>query len=81
MLREVAGNYIVVPTGKTSHDFNGMINLNETGAFLFKKMQESDVTEADLTTALLGEYDVPQEIASRDAAAFMKKVADARIVI
>ena len=35
LLREVAGCYVVVPVGKATVDFNGMLNLNDTGAFLW----------------------------------------------
>ena len=38
--REVAGNIIVVPVGEASMNFNGMINLNETGAFLWKLFEK-----------------------------------------
>lgn len=33
MLREIANNYVVVPVGKAAIDFNGIITLNQTGAF------------------------------------------------
>ena len=39
MLREVAGNYVVVAVGEASKKFNGVINLNESGAFIWKKSQ------------------------------------------
>ena len=40
MLRQVAGYYVVVPVGDACVDFNGMVNLNETGAFLFERLQQ-----------------------------------------
>lgn len=39
LLRKVAENYVVVPVGTAMVDFNGMINLNETGAFLWEKLE------------------------------------------
>ena len=39
VLRKVADSYVVVPVNKMTLDFNGIINLNETGAFLFEKLQ------------------------------------------
>ena len=36
LLRKVAECYVVVPVGKATVDFNGMMNLNETGAFLWE---------------------------------------------
>lgn len=40
LLRKVADSYVVVPVGKATVDFNGMINLNETGAFLWQQLQK-----------------------------------------
>ncbi|MBQ7960668.1 MAG: PqqD family protein [Clostridia bacterium] len=79
MLRNVAGYYVVVPVGDGALNFNGVINLNESGAFLWKTM-ENDVTEADMVAALLGEYDVDEDRAKADVAAFVKKVSDANLV-
>ncbi len=79
MLRSVAGYYVVVPVGDGALNFNGVINLNESGAFLWKTM-ENDVTEADMVAALLGEYDVDEDRAKADVAAFVKKVSDANLV-
>lgn len=31
ILRQVAGKYVAVPTGKAAENFNGLIRLNETG--------------------------------------------------
>lgn len=38
IVREIAGDYIVVPTGEEALKFNGLITLNEVGAFLWKKI-------------------------------------------
>ena len=32
-MRKIAGSNIVVPVGAAASDFNGMITLNDTGAF------------------------------------------------
>ena len=59
ILREVAGDIIVVPSGKTL-DLNMMITLNETAAFLWKLL-EKGATEEQLTEALLDEYEISKE--------------------
>lgn len=79
MLREVAGYYVVVPVGEGALNFNGVINLNESGAFLWKTM-EKDVTEADMVAALLGEYEVPEERAKADVAAFVTKMREGNLI-
>ena len=40
MLREVANNFIVVPVGKASEKFRGLITLNSTGAFLWRNLEQ-----------------------------------------
>ena len=62
VLREIAGDYIIIPTGKTVLDFNGLITVNEVGVSLWNMLQ-NDVTEDDLVKGILEEYDVEEEIA------------------
>ncbi len=73
ILRNVAGSFVVVPIGEATLDFNGMMNLNETGAFLFEKMIEG-ISREDLIKALTEEYDVDEETATADVDTFIEKV-------
>ena len=79
LLREVAGNIIVVPVGEESVNFNGMINLNETGAFLWKLLQD-DVEPRFLLNELMKEYDVDEETAKADITAFINKMYGAGLL-
>ena len=36
MLRSIAGTHVVIPLGERVVDFNGILTLNETGAFLWE---------------------------------------------
>ena len=72
LLREVAGQTVVLPTGDDL-DLNMMITLNDTGAFLWQKLQE-DTDQAGLVSALLKEYDVDAETAGKAVAAFVEKL-------
>ena len=74
ILREVAGETVVIPTGDTL-DLNMMITLNETGSFLWKLLdQETD--ETAMVSALLGEYDVDEETARTSVSAFVAKLKE-----
>ena len=73
ILRTVAGSFVVVPIGDATIDFNGMMNLNETGAFLFEKMIDG-TTREDLIKALTDEYEVDDETAAKDVDLFIEKV-------
>lgn len=75
MLRKVAENYVVVPVGKEALDFNGMVTMNETGAFLWKQMEE-DRTKEELLKALMEEYEVTEERASAGVEKFLELVEE-----
>lgn len=75
VLKTVGDNHIVVPVGAQTVDFRSMITLNETGAFLWK-MLENGCEEADLQKELLAEYAVEADLAQRDIAAFIAKLTE-----
>lgn len=70
VLREIAGDYVIIPTGKTVLTFNGLITVNEVGADLWKMLQ-SDVTFEDLVQGILKDYDVDEETAREDIQEFL----------
>lgn len=73
LLRNVAGNHVVVPIGEATIDFNGMMSLNQTGAFLFGKLVEG-ISKEQLIKDLMAEYDVDEELAAKDVENFIAKV-------
>ncbi|NLB36127.1 MAG: PqqD family protein [Clostridiales bacterium] len=73
VLRKVADNYIIVAAGRASLDFSKVINLNETGAFLWKLLEEGTTLEK-MSEALLNEYNVSPKAAQRDIEIFVEKV-------
>ena len=73
LLRNAAGNNVVVPIGQATLDFNGMMSLNETGAFIFSKMLDG-TTKEQLIEDLISEYEVERKIAQKDVDDFIKKV-------
>ena len=74
ILREVAGQTVVLPTGDELN-LNMMITLNETGKFLWERL-ESDTDEAALVAALLAEYDVDEAVAKGAVSGFVAKLYD-----
>ena len=38
VLREIAGDYVIIPIGSTVLEFNGLITVNEVGAVLWKML-------------------------------------------
>ncbi len=79
ILRKIAESYIVVPVNQTALDFNGIINLNETGAFLFELLQNGAERE-ELVEKMLAEYDVTRDRAEKDIDIFIGKIKEADII-
>lgn len=70
ILRNIADSWLVVPIGERVVDFNGMIALNETGAFLWELLaQEQSLT--DLVQKLQEEFAVDEATARLDTTDFI----------
>ena len=74
-----AGTDIVVAVGEASVNFNAMITLNATGAFIWGLLEE-DKTEDELVAALTEKYDIAEEIARKDVAAFLTKARSVGVI-
>jgi Coenzyme PQQ synthesis protein D (PqqD). len=79
VMREIAGTCVVVPTGKASVDFSGMVTLNDTGAFLWKQLSEEQ-SERDMVQVMLREYDTDENTARKDIQEFIRKLKAADLL-
>lgn len=70
VLRVVGGEHVVVPVGEMSKIFHGMINLNETGAFLWRFFSEEHTIE-EAIDALCAEYEADREQVTADVHRFV----------
>ncbi len=76
IIKKLGIGYIVVTVGDASKDFNGVIRLNETGAFLWQSIQDGADSREKLIQAMLDRYeDLNQEIAKKDLDEFLGRVA------
>jgi hypothetical protein len=75
VLRQVADTWVVLPLGAATVDFNGMLTLNETGAFLWQRLQAGADADA-LVSALTAEYDVTPAQAAADVDAFCRRLLE-----
>lgn len=75
LLREVAGNTIVVPVGDDAVSFNGVITINETGKFIWELLDRG-IEKEELLSKFMTEYQVSEEDAKEDIRAFIQKLLD-----
>lgn len=78
VLRQVADTWVVLPVGQASVDFNGMLTLNESGAILWRALEQGGDRDG-LADALLAEYEVDRATALADVDAFLAKLKETGI--
>lgn len=77
ILRDIAGDRIIIPTGHEAMHFQGLITVNEVGAFLWSKLQQQDMTKESLTASVLEKYEVDAQTAEKDVEEFLQ-IVDSR---
>ena len=73
MLREIAGETVLVPTGSASQKLNGMIRLTESAAFIWKQVDTAADLE-EIVARVQDEYEVDEDTARRDIYGFLREL-------
>ncbi|MDR0898151.1 MAG: PqqD family protein [Oscillospiraceae bacterium] len=76
VLRKVGQAYMVMPTGPRMKDYQGMITLNEEGAFLYREMEKPEPSREKLVEACKKQYDATDEEANKAIDMFVQQCAD-----
>lgn len=79
ILREMDDMNIVVAVGERAKEFNGVITLNSTATFMWKKLEEG-ISEQDLVKAVTEEYSVDSLKAQADVKKFINTLLDEDIL-
>lgn len=75
ILRTVAKEHVVVAIGEASSILNGIIKLNDTGAFLWGFLK-SGANKDRLVLEMQKKYKISEEVAQRDVDAFLYVLYD-----
>lgn len=79
LLREIAGSWIVVPIGQRVVEFNGLMTLSESGALLWRKL-ENGSDEQQLIATIQEEYDIDEVTARVDVREFLSTISEKGLV-
>ena len=79
ILREIAGEAVLVPTGETSQEFNGLVTLSESGSFIWKNLEKAESLE-EMLSLILDEYDIDEATAKADTIEFITTLINNGIV-
>ena len=77
--RDIAGDVILVPTGKSVIEANGLYFLNDLGSFIWDILPGVE-SEEDIIKAVLDEYDADENIVRNDVALFLDKLRKLEVI-
>ena len=79
VLREMCGEHIVAAEGLQNINFNKLISLNSTAAFLWKALEGKEFTQEEMAQLLVDEYSIDMELAMTDSGNLMKSWEEAGV--
>lgn len=79
VLRDVAGQAVVIAVGEASKTFHGMINLNATGKQIWQGVSRG-LSAEEIAGELAKEYEVEPEKALHDTNAMIEKMRAAGVL-
>lgn len=66
-LRTICGEHVVIGEGLSQVNFNKMLSLNASAAYLWEQLVGKDFTVEDMVNLLLEKYEVSADQARQDA--------------
>ena len=72
IIEKVAESYLAIAVGDLAADFKSLIKLNETSAFLWKKLEEEDLSLEELADRMVSAYGIDRSLAIKDAEKFVR---------
>ena len=79
VLRNIAGEYILMPVNENITKFNGTLLMNGISAFIWEKLQ-NPVSREDLIKAVLDEYDVDEDTARADLDQLLARLRELDVI-
>lgn len=80
VLRQVAGDSILIPVGETALKFNGIITLDKVGGLIWSALEQGAEREAILQQ-ILDRFDVDRERAEQDLDEFLGQMEQAGFLL
>ena len=79
-LRVIGNEHVLVPEGLEAVDFNKMVSMNATAAFLWEVVEGKDFYADTLAQLLVDEYGIDNETAQKDVMPLLQTWKEASII-
>ena len=80
VLRQLLGEYVITGEGLERVNFNKIINLNATAAYLWESVQDKEFTAETLADLLIDRYEVDRETALKDSETLVQSWTEAGLI-
>jgi hypothetical protein len=80
VLRELLGEHVITGEGVERVNFNKIISLNSTAAYLWESVKDADFTSESLADLLTEKYEVSKERALEDSQALIDAWKEAELI-
>lgn len=78
-IREIAGEYVLVPLGQAALRFSGMMTTSDVGAAIIEALAR-DTTPAEVTAKLMEQFDVDAQTAAADLEEFLDQLRQLKLL-
>lgn len=79
ILKDVAGNKIVIATGAERFNFNGVITFNSVGADVFTMLDGTNTVE-DIVSRIAADYNADESIVRADVEKLIDKMKNHNLI-
>lgn len=79
ILREVAGESLLIPTGQTALKMNGMIVIDRVGAYIWQMIEDGKNKE-QILEKVLERFEIDRDTAEKDMNEFLDKLNSAGLL-
>lgn len=80
VLRKICGEWVIEGEGLEQIDFNKLVILNTSAAYLWEQVEEKDFSVEQLADLLIKRYGIARELAVRDAASLCEQWVEVGLV-
>lgn len=80
VLREIAGETFLIPTGESVLKYNGLIQVNQLETELWEMLRQGTCLE-ELVQTMMSVYDVEERALREDILEFLDKLSDSGILM
>lgn len=80
VLRKICGEWVIEGEGLEQIDFNKLVILNTSAAYLWEQVEEKEFSVEQLADLLIKRYGIARELAVRDAASLCEQWVEVGLV-